>query len=81
MDDILEFVGSSAGWIIGIGIAAGAAAGVAGTADGARPLAKRAIKGYLALADRAKVAAAILGEQAQDLYAEARMEYDAGRAE
>ncbi|MCA1597202.1 MAG: DUF5132 domain-containing protein [Chloroflexi bacterium] len=75
-DNILETVGAGAGWIIGAGLTLGACAGSRNAATAARPLAKEAIKGYLALAERAKVAAAIIGEHAQDLYAEARAEYD-----
>ena len=77
MEEILEFFGASAGWIVGIGVTLGVASALT---DGSKPLAKRAIKGYFAVTDRVKVAAAELGENLQDLYAEAKMEYDTGRA-
>ena len=75
-DNILETVGSAAGWIIGVGVTLGDCAGSRNAAGAARPLAKEAIKKYLAFAERAKVAAAMIGEHAQDLYAEARAEYE-----
>jgi len=41
----------------------------------AKPLAKQAIKGYFAAAHKVREAAAEAVEQAQDLYAEAKYEY------
>ncbi|HET6386194.1 MAG TPA: DUF5132 domain-containing protein [Armatimonadota bacterium] len=77
MEEILEVIGGSAGWIIGVGITLGLASTLTG---GAKPLAKKAIKGYLSASERLRVTAAEWGENLQDLYAEARMEYDTSQA-
>jgi hypothetical protein len=44
---------------------------------GGRPLAKGAITGALVLSERAREMATEVSEQAQDIYAEARSEFDA----
>ena len=44
----------------------------------AKPLAKGAIKGYFAMTQRAREWVAETGEQLQDLYAEAKYEYESG---
>jgi hypothetical protein len=44
---------------------------------GGRPLAKGAITGALVLGERARELTAEVTEQAQDIYAEARSEFDA----
>jgi len=64
---------------LGLGIVAAAVVAVVG-ARAAKPLFKRAIVGYLALTERARELVAEAGEQAQDLYAEAKYEYEAERA-
>jgi hypothetical protein len=77
MDELLEFIGESAGWIVGLGLTLGVAARLPG---GGRPMAKKAIKGCLQISERARVMAAEMEEHIQDLYAEARMEYEADRS-
>ena len=75
---------------LGLGIAAAAVVAILG-ARTAKPLLKRGIVGYLAVAggargvvtrtgERARELAAEAGEQMQDLYAEAKHEYEAERA-
>jgi hypothetical protein len=75
---------------LGVGLAAAAVVAVVAARTG-KPLAKRAIVGYLALAgaagglakgagERARELVAEAGEQMQDLYAEAKYEYEAERA-
>jgi hypothetical protein len=75
---------------LGLGIAAAAVVAILG-AKTAKPLVKRGIVGYLAVAggaremmtrtgERARELAAEAGEQMQDLYAEAKQEYEAERA-
>jgi len=76
MDEFFELLGEGAGWIIGLGITLGAASAFS---NGAKPVAKKAIKGYLTASDRARIWAAEMGEHIEDIYAEARMEYDASR--
>jgi hypothetical protein len=66
------------------------AAGVAGgliapllypsVARNARPVAKRVLKTAIGAFEQGRVAAAELGEQASDLFAEARAEYDGEKA-
>jgi len=58
----------------------GFALGVGGTMAGAeqmRPAVKRMMKGYLAAVDRAREMVAEVGETLEDLYAEAKAEYEA----
>ena len=62
------------GWALAIGAVVVAGPAVA---RGLRPVAKGAIKGYLALSDRARVATEETRENLQDLMAEARAEYQA----
>jgi hypothetical protein len=65
------------GWLgVGIGTVILAPIVAPALARGLRPLAKRAIKGYLTLADRARERLAETNEQLQDLVAEARSEYE-----
>ncbi|MFN3648589.1 MAG: DUF5132 domain-containing protein [Armatimonadota bacterium] len=64
------------GWIgVAIGTVVLAPVVFPALARGLRPAAKGAIKGYLALQERARVWAAETGEQFQDLVAEAKSEY------
>jgi hypothetical protein len=69
LSDLLE---GNGGWGIGVGLLAGAA--IVLSKQG-RPLAKSALVGYFTLTDRARVLAAEASEQFQDLFAEARAEY------
>jgi hypothetical protein len=77
---ILEDLGErleGKGWLgVGIGAVILAPIFAPALARSLRPLAKRAIKGYLALADRARERMAETNEQLQDLVAEARAEYE-----
>jgi hypothetical protein len=73
IDDIVEGVLGGTSW--GVGAIAIAAVAVVG-APKAKPLAKQAIKGYLAATERVREMAAEATEQIQDLYAEARYEYE-----
>jgi hypothetical protein len=70
VDDVIE------GAAVGIGVIAVGAIAVFG-GPRAKPYAKRAIKGYLTATQRAREAVAEAAERAQDLYAEARYEYEA----
>ncbi len=74
LGDLLEGGG---GWGIGIGLVAGAAIILGRTG---RPLMKGAIVGYLSAQDRVRELAAETAEQMQDLYEEARAEYQEGRS-
>ena len=69
LGDLLEGGGS---WGLGVGLVAGAAIVLA---KSGRPVLKSAIVGYLTLSDRVKTLAAETSEQLQDLYEEARTEY------
>jgi hypothetical protein len=69
IDDIVEGVLGGTSW--GVGAIAIAAVAVVGA-----PLAKQAIKSYLAATERVREMAAEATEQIQDLYAEAKYEYD-----
>jgi hypothetical protein len=73
LDDLFE--GVLGNTPLGIGALAIAAVAVVG-APRAKPLAKSAIKGYLAATERVREMAAEATEQLQDLYAEARYEYE-----
>ncbi|MDQ2733098.1 MAG: DUF5132 domain-containing protein [Armatimonadota bacterium] len=77
MGEIIGILGEGAGWIVGLGITLGIASAFT---DNGKPMVKKAIKGYLSLTDRARVATAEMSENFQDLYAEARMEYNTDRA-
>jgi hypothetical protein len=72
LEDLAE--GLLGGTVWGIGLAAAAVAVVAGPR--AKPAAKSAIKGYFAATQRVREWAAEASEQAQDLYAEAKYEYE-----
>src|SRR5260221_4746233 len=69
LGDMLEGGG---GWGLGVGLAAGAAIVLARRG---RPLLKGALVGYFTLSDQLKTLAAETSEQIQDLYEEARTEY------
>jgi hypothetical protein len=74
LSDLLEGGG---GLGIGLGLVAGAAI-ILGRQG--RPLVKGAIVGYLSAQDRVREFAAETVEQMQDLYEEARAEYEDGRS-
>ncbi|HEX2923760.1 MAG TPA: DUF5132 domain-containing protein [Chloroflexota bacterium] len=69
MDDVLDVV--TGGWGLALGIGIGAALLVG---RGMRPLAKTAIKGYLAASDGIRQATEGAREEFQDIYAEAKAE-------
>jgi hypothetical protein len=69
IDDVVE------GAAFGIGAVAVGAMAIFGGPK-AKPYAKRAMKGYLTVAHRAQEAAAEAAERVQDLYHEARHEYE-----
>ena len=71
--DLVEGFFESIGW--GIGGAAVAAAVIVG-GPRAKPLAKGAIKGYLTATQRVRELTAEASESFQDLYAEAKHEYE-----
>jgi hypothetical protein len=73
IDDVVDGVVGGSAWGLGVAMIAGAALLVG---KGGRPLAKRAIKGYLILSERARELTAEAGEQLQDLYAEAQAELE-----
>ncbi len=60
----------------GVGFALGVGAVLSGSQQ-MRPLVRRAMKSYLAAADRAREMTAEMGETLEDLYAEARAEHEA----
>ncbi len=70
-DDLFEAVGGSAGRIVGLGLALGAGVLIG---RGMRPVAKTAIRGFLAASDRVREYAAEAGESLEDLYHEAKSE-------
>jgi hypothetical protein len=78
LDDLTDTV--FGGSPLGLGIAAVAVVGVL-AAPRLKPVAKSAIIGYLSLTERAREWAAEAVEQVQDLYAEAKYEYEAGLSE
>ncbi len=73
-DDLFEAVGGSAGRIVGLGLALGAGVLIG---RGMRPVAKTAIRGFLAASDRVREYTAEAGESLEDLYHEAKSERDA----
>jgi hypothetical protein len=77
LDDVLDVFGGTPGRIVGIGLALGL--GVV-LGRGMRPVAKGAIKGMISLQERMKEATAEAGESLQDIYAEAKHEYETERA-
>ena len=73
-----EFVESVFGGTpVGVGLAAVAVVAVV-AAPRAKPLLKKAIIGYLAATERVREVVAEASEQVQDIYAEARYEFEAG---
>jgi hypothetical protein len=75
MEEVGERAGIGAGWMVGIGIAAVALLGPS-LVRVMRPATKQAMKGYMAARDRAREAVAETSERMQDLYEEAKHEYD-----
>ena len=75
IEDLLEGILGGTTW--GIGLLAAAAVATVG-APHAKPLAKRAIRGYLVVTERARGALAEASESLQDLYVEAKHEYQSG---
>ncbi|MCX8053442.1 MAG: DUF5132 domain-containing protein [Armatimonadetes bacterium] len=65
---------------LGIGLAVMAVSAGPALMRAARPVAKGAIKAYLALRARTREVMAEMSEQAQDLYAEAKHEMESSRA-
>jgi hypothetical protein len=76
LDDVLK-VGAPA-ILVGVGAVLVAPLVLPAVGSVARPLAKGAVKGYLALADSAKEMFAEASEQWSDLVAEARAEHSEG---
>ncbi len=76
MEELVERV-VPGGWGLALGIGVGAAILLG---RGARPLAKTAIKGYLAAADMVQGATSGVREGFQDIYAEAKAERQAAPA-
>lgn len=72
LEDVFEGISDGLGW--GVGAVAIAAVAIVGGTWG-KPLAKSAIKGYFAMTDRLREAAAGATESVQDLYSEAKHEY------
>ncbi len=70
-DDLLEAVGGTAGRVVGLGLALGAGVLIG---RGMRPVAKGAIRGFMAASDRVREYAAEAGESLEDLYHEAKSE-------
>ena len=79
LDDVFGDVFKAVGppLLVGVGAALLAPILLPAVAAGMRPLAKTAVKGYLALTDKVKEMAAESGEQLSDLVAEARAEREA----
>ncbi len=73
LEDIVGGFFESIGWGVG-GAVVATAVFVGGPR--AKPLMKNAIKGYLAATHRVRAAAAEASETVQDLYAEAKHEYE-----
>jgi len=73
IDDVVDGVVGGTTWGLGVAMVAGA---VLLVGKGGRPLAKRTIKGYLVLTERARELTAEATEQLQDIYAEARAEFE-----
>jgi hypothetical protein len=78
IDDLVEGAVGGALWGAAL-VAGGATAAIAGPRT--KPLLKRAMVGYLALTERTRTAIAEAGEQLQDLYAEAKYEYQSQLSE
>lgn len=73
VDDVVEGILGGTSWGVGV-LAVGAVALVAGPR--AKPLAKQAIKGYMVGTQRVREWSAEATERLQDLYAEAKYEYE-----
>jgi hypothetical protein len=71
LDDVIDVATGGWGWSVALAAGAGLLAW-----RGGRPLAKRAIRGYLTAADSVRGWTANAVEQAQDLYAESKAEVD-----
>ncbi len=69
-ETLLGGVAAGAGFVLG-------AAGILVGAQKLRPVARQAIKSYIVVSSRAREATAELAETVEDLYAEARAEFDA----
>jgi hypothetical protein len=72
-DELFDAVGGTAGRVVGLGLALGAGMLIG---RGMRPVAKTAIRGFLAASDRVREYAAEAGESLEDLYHEAKSERD-----
>jgi len=73
LNDVVDGIFGGSPWGLGL-VAVAAAVAVAGPR--AKPVAKGAIKSYLATTERAREWVAEASEQIQDLYAEAKHEYE-----
>lgn len=76
-DDLFDAVGGTAGRVVGLGLALGAGVLIG---RGMRPVAKTAIRGFLAASDRVREYAAEAGESLEDLYHEAKAEREGAAA-
>ncbi|MGE5619930.1 MAG: DUF5132 domain-containing protein [Sphingomonadaceae bacterium] len=70
LETLLGGAAAGAGFVLGV------AAAMAG-AQRSRPLLKQTMKSYLVAVDRTRELAAQMGETLEDLYAEAKAEYEA----
>jgi hypothetical protein len=77
MEELLELLSDGTLWGVAAGVAAGAAAFFG--RGFLRPVAKGAIKGYLAVSDQVRTTASQTGEGLQQLVREARSEYEQSR--
>jgi Protein of unknown function (DUF5132) len=77
-EDLLERASGSTMLGVGLGVLFLGPVLVPALGKGLRPLAKSAIKGYIALTERSREMFAETGERLQDLYAEAQSEYHTG---
>ncbi len=75
LEDLGESLEGKGWWGVAIGAVVLAPMVIPAVARGLRPVAKEAVKGYLALSERAREMMAESGEQWQDLVAEAQSEY------
>ena len=73
--DLMDGVLEGTGWAAGVAIVLGVAAV---SSRRGSPLVKSVMKGYLIASERVKELTAEAGEQLQDLYAEAKAEYQTG---
>ena len=76
MDEFVESVVGGAIWGVGFALALGA---VRAAGSGSRPALKSAIKGSFAVSEWVRTAAATGRETVEDVYHEARAEFDAAR--